>query len=44
LVASLGTGPLYVEGEEVTHIKVAATFGGLTQVTYLTRSGREITP
>jgi hypothetical protein len=28
LTASLGTGPLYAEGEEVTHVTVAAVFGG----------------
>jgi hypothetical protein len=50
VVASAGTGPIYadgpvlseVEGEEVTHIKVAAAFGGPSRVTYLTASGREI--
>jgi hypothetical protein len=42
LVASSGSGPLYVEGEEVTHIRVAAVFGGHTQVSYRTKSGREI--
>jgi hypothetical protein len=44
LVASLGTGPIYAEGEEVTHVRVAAVLGGASRVTYLTRSGREITP
>ena len=56
LVASLGTGPIYaeglvpnpasggIEGEEVTHVRVAAVFGGGSKVTYLTRSGREVAP
>ena len=42
LVASAGEGPLYAEGEEVTHIKVAALLGGRSTLTYVTRSGREI--
>jgi hypothetical protein len=54
LVASAGSGPLYaegpvpspagggIEGEEVTHVRVAAVFGGGSSVTYLTRSGREV--
>lgn len=42
LVASLGTGPLYAEGEEVTHVRVAATFGGPSTVTYITASGKEV--
>ena len=44
LVASLGTGPIYAEGEEVTHVRVAAVLGGASRVTYLTRSGREVAP
>lgn len=42
LVASAGEGPLYAEGEEVTHIKVATLLGGQSTLTYVTRSGREI--
>jgi hypothetical protein len=50
LVASAGEGPLYaeglvpslVEGEEVTHLRIAAAFGGRSTLTYVTRSGREI--
>jgi hypothetical protein len=42
LTASAGEGPLYAEGEEVTHIRVAAALGGPSTVTYLTRSGMEI--
>ena len=50
LVASAGGGPVYaqglvpslVAGDEVTHVRVAAVLGGPTQVTYITRTGREI--
>jgi len=44
LVASAGAGPTYAEGEEVTHVRVAAVLGGTSRVTYLTRSGREVAP
>jgi hypothetical protein len=44
LVASAGNGPIYAEGEEVTHVRVAAVLGGASRVTYLTRSGREVAP
>ena len=42
LVASAGSGPIYADGEEVTHIKVAAVLGGGSSLTYITRSGREV--
>ncbi len=50
VAAAMETGPLYadgpvpsfVEGEEVTRVKVAAAFGGASSVTYVTGSGREI--
>jgi hypothetical protein len=42
LMASAGEGPLYAEGEEVTHIKVAALLSGQSRLMYVTRSGREI--
>jgi hypothetical protein len=42
LLASAGQGPLYAEGEEVTHIKVTASLGGGSTVTYLTASGKEV--
>jgi hypothetical protein len=42
LVASAGEGPLYADGEEVTHIRVAAVLGGGSRLTYITRSGREV--
>ncbi len=42
LVASAGDGPIYADGQEVTHVKVAAVLGGSSQITYLTRSGREV--
>ena len=49
LEASLGTGPIcaegpvlsLAEGEEVRHVRVAATYGGATTATYITASGRE---
>jgi hypothetical protein len=42
LVASAGEGLVYAAGEQVTHVRVAAVLGGATQVTYITRSGREV--
>ena len=42
LVAANGGGPVYVEGEEVERVRVSASFGGPTQVAYITKSGREI--
>ncbi len=42
LVASAGQGPLFAEGEEVQWVRVAATFGGGSTVTYITASGKEI--
>ncbi len=42
LVACAGDGPIYADGEEVTHVKVAAVLGGPATITYLTRSGREV--
>jgi hypothetical protein len=35
--------PLYA-GEEVTHVRVAASYGGPSRVTYLTASGKEVAP
>jgi hypothetical protein len=42
LVASLGQGPVYAEGERVERVRVVASLGGPPQVTYITVSGREI--
>jgi hypothetical protein len=42
LVASSGQGPFYAEGERVERVRIAASLGGATQVTYITASGREI--
>jgi hypothetical protein len=42
LLADAGGGPLYADGEEVTHVRVAAVLGGPSTVTYFTRSGREV--
>jgi hypothetical protein len=42
-LASLpGAGLLFAEGEAVERVRVAATFGGPSQVTYITKSGREV--
>jgi hypothetical protein len=35
--------PMFINGEQVDRIEVAATYGGESQVTYLTHSGRRIT-
>jgi hypothetical protein len=37
-----GAVPSQMEGEEITHVKLAAVFGGRSSVTYITRSGREV--
>ncbi len=42
LLSSAGGGPLYVEGEEVVYVKVAAVLGEPSAVTYFTQSGREV--
>lgn len=34
--------PVYMEGERVNRIEVAATFGGASELTYVTESGRRI--
>lgn len=41
-LASLGGGPVYVEGEEVERVWVSVVLGGASEITYLTRSGREV--
>lgn len=42
LTASSGGGPVYAGGEEVERVRVTASYGGASQVTYITKSGREI--
>jgi hypothetical protein len=42
LSAAADTHPVFVEGEEVSAIRVSTRHGGGSDVTYLTRSGREI--
>ncbi len=42
LAALPGAGPVFAEGEEVEQVRVAAILGGPSQVTYITKSGREI--
>jgi hypothetical protein len=34
--------PLFIDGERVDRVEVAATYGGASQVTYVTRSGRRL--
>ena len=41
IVASTG-GPVFVQGEEVERVRVTASYGGASQVAYITASGREI--
>ncbi len=42
LAALPGAGPLFAEGEAIEQVRVAAVLGGPSQVTYITKSGREI--
>lgn len=42
VVASADGGPVFVEGEPIERVRLTATAGGSTLVTYLTTSGREI--
>jgi hypothetical protein len=42
LVAAGDGAPVYADGEEVEQVRVSAVAGGATQVTYVTRSGREV--
>ena len=41
-VASAGEGPSYAEGERIERVRVTATSSGVTYLTYVTASGREI--
>lgn len=41
VIADAGGGPIYADGEPVERIVVTAAFGGGSQVTYVTTSGRE---
>jgi hypothetical protein len=34
--------PLFIDGERVNRIEVAAVYGGESKVTYITQSGRRI--
>jgi hypothetical protein len=38
-----GAKPVFIEGERVNRIEVAAVYGGPSQLTYITQSGRRIT-
>lgn len=35
--------PTFIDGEKVTKVEVASTFGGASEVTYVTSSGRRVT-
>jgi len=41
VIADAGGGPIYADGEPVERVVVTAAFGGGSQVTYVTASGRE---
>jgi len=41
VVAAMGK-PLFIDGERIDRIEVAATFGGRSALTYITRSGKRI--
>src|SRR5574337_738820 len=41
-LASLGVGPIYAQGELVEKVRVEATMGGGSTMTYITASGKEI--
>jgi hypothetical protein len=38
-----GIGPIFMDGERVTRMEIAASLGGVSQVTYVTASGKRIT-
>ena len=41
LLADAGGGPIYADGEPVERVRITATFGGASEVSYITVSGRE---
>ncbi|MCP9494830.1 MAG: hypothetical protein MSG64_10290 [Pyrinomonadaceae bacterium MAG19_C2-C3] len=41
VVVALGK-PMFIEGERIDRVEVAATFGGASQLTFITRSGKRI--
>ncbi|MGH7331554.1 MAG: hypothetical protein ACREKS_02170, partial [Candidatus Rokuibacteriota bacterium] len=44
LAALPGAGSLFAQGEAVERVRVAATLGAPSEVTYITTSGREVPP
>jgi hypothetical protein len=42
LAALPGAGSMFADGERIERVRVAATLGGPSQVTYITTSGREV--
>jgi hypothetical protein len=41
-LTTAGAQPLFIDGERVTRMEVAATFGGASEVTYVTSTGRRV--
>ena len=42
VLAELGGGPVYANGEPVERVRVSVTASGVSRVSYITRSGREV--
>jgi hypothetical protein len=42
VLADLAGGPVYADGELIERVRVSATAAGLSRVSYITRSGREV--
>lgn len=42
LISDLGGGPVYAEGEPIERVRVSATANGVSRVSYITKSGREV--
>jgi len=45
VVIDLSTGnaqAMFIEGERVNRIEIAAAYGGASEITYITQSGRRI--
>jgi len=41
LTASVGGGPVFVQGDEIDQVVVSTTAGGQSRVAYVTKSGRQ---
>ena len=42
VLADLGGGPVYADGEPVERVRVSAAASGVSRLSYITRSGREV--